>query len=227
MQNEEINIQDQWLTELKGELEKPYMANLWRHLRSAESSGATIYPGQEQIFAALNCTPLGNVKVVVLGQDPYHGPEQAHGLSFSVPQGIPIPPSLRNIYKELVTDLGCEYPKHGNLTAWAKQGVLLLNSVLTVEHGVAASHRDLGWEKFTDRIIDIINSRCQHVVFLLWGSYAHKKGRAIHRHQHLVLEAPHPSPLSAYRGFFGCQHFSQANAYLQQHDKKAIDWQIR
>ena len=174
----------------------------------------------------MNTTPLERVKVVILGQDPYHGPNQAHGLSFSVPPGIAVPPSLKNIYKELNTDVNCSIPNHGHLRSWAEQGVLLLNAVLTVRQGVAASHQGKGWERFTDAVINTVNDHQEQVVFLLWGSYAQKKGQMIDRNKHCVLEAPHPSPLSAHRGFFGCQHFSKANDYLRVAEKSPIDWQI-
>ncbi|WP_113953408.1 uracil-DNA glycosylase [Arenicella xantha] len=227
MIDREIKLEDQWLRALKGEFEQPYMELLSAFLREAKASGKVIYPSGADIFSAFNATPLDDVRVVILGQDPYHGPGQAHGLSFSVPPGVAIPPSLRNMYKELTTDMACDYPSHGNLTEWAKQGVLLLNSVLTVEQGRAASHQGKGWEQFTDRVINVVNQRCEHVVFLLWGAYAQKKGQVIDRQRHLVLTAPHPSPLSAHRGFIGCRHFSQANNYLVQHGKAAINWQIQ
>ncbi len=177
------------------------------------------------MFNALNCTPLNQVKVVILGQDPYHGPGQAHGLSFSVPDGIKPPPSLVNIFKELKSDLNV-HNTSGNLSSWAKQGVLLLNSVLSVEQAQAASHQGRGWEQFTDRIIEVINAESDHVVFMLWGAYAQKKGRQIDAAKHLVLKAPHPSPLSAHRGFLGCQHFSKCNQYLQTQGRAGIDWQL-
>ncbi|MCL4129418.1 UNVERIFIED_CONTAM: hypothetical protein GTU68_052714 [Idotea baltica] len=203
------------------------MLELSKYLREQKVKGHVIYPDGDNIFSAFNTTPLDKVSVVILGQDPYHGPNQAHGLSFSVPIGEPIPPSLINIYKELKSDLNCQTPNHGNLTAWAEQGVLLLNSVLTVEHKKAASHQGKGWEEFTDQVVRILNEKKDHLVFLLWGAYAQRKGRVIDRSKHLVLEGPHPSPLSAYRGFFGCRHFSQANQYLQDHGRTTIDWQIR
>jgi uracil-DNA glycosylase len=178
------------------------------------------------IFNALNSTPLDSVKVVILGQDPYHGPGQAHGLSFSVPRGVPVPPSLQNIYKELESDLGLMPPAHGDLSSWARQGVLLLNAVLTVEAHKAGSHQGQGWEQFTDRVVSVINDTKDGVVFMLWGSYAQKKGAVIDRSRHLVLTAPHPSPLSAYRGFLGCLHFSQCNEYLQSQGTAPIDWRV-
>ena len=183
-----------------------------------------LFPPGPDIFNALNHTDFDNVKVVIIGQDPYHGSGQAHGFCFSVQAGIDIPPSLRNIYQELNQDIGMPIPRHGNLTSWADQGVLLLNAVLTVEASRAGAHQGKGWEVFTDRVIELLNERAEHVVFLLWGSYAQKKGRLIDRQKHCVLEGPHPSPLSAYRGFFGCKHFSRANQYLRQHGRPEINW---
>ena len=177
-----------------------------------------------QRFTAFDLTPFKEVKVVIIGQDPYHGEGQAHGLSFSVPKGLKLPPSLKNILKELESDLGCANPTSGNLEAWAKQGVLLLNTVLTVRKSEAGSHQKKGWETFTDAVVAHLNEECEGLVFLLWGSPAQKKGKSIDRERHLVLQAPHPSPLSSYRGFFGCRHFSQTNEYLIQHNKKPIDW---
>ena len=226
MNQRKIMLDKQWLDHLQPEFDKSYMHELSSFLRQQKEAGHIIYPAGEQIFAALNATPLDKVKVVILGQDPYHGPNQAHGLSFSVPVGVPIPPSLINIYKELQEDLNCKMPLHGNLTQWAEQGVLLLNSVLTVEHSKAASHKGKGWEEFTDQVIRVLDQNTQHVVFLLWGAYAQRKGRVIDRDRHLVLQTVHPSPLSAYRGFLGCQHFSQANSYLEKHKREPINWQI-
>ena len=185
-----------------------------------------IYPPGAQIFNALDLTTFENVKVVILGQDPYHGPGQAHGLCFSVSAGVPKPPSLQNIFKEIEKDLGIVSPKNGCLLAWAQQGVLLLNAVLTVEHAQAGSHQGKGWEQFTDRIVSLLNEQREHLVFMLWGSYAQKKGAIIDRHRHLVLESPHPSPLSAHRGFFGNKHFSSANRYLTEHGISPINWQL-
>jgi uracil-DNA glycosylase len=185
-----------------------------------------IFPHSSHWFHALETTPLSSVKVVILGQDPYHQPGQAHGLCFSVKPGVSIPPSLLNIYKELKTDLGIEPVRHGYLESWAQQGVLLLNAVLTVEQNQANAHQGKGWEQFTDKVIATINAQRQNVVFMLWGSYAQKKGAVIDTDKHLVLKAPHPSPLSAHRGFLGCQHFSQANDYLQTHGQPPIDWQL-
>lgn len=221
-----IKLDPSWLSHLQTEFEQTYMQQLSAFLRDEKAAGQTIYPNGDNIFAALNTTPLDHVKVVILGQDPYHGPGQAHGLSFSVPQGIKIPPSLRNIYKEIHQDVGIQPPPHGNLNSWAEQGVLLLNSVLTVRDSQAASHQGKGWETFTDKIISTLNEQRQNIVFLLWGSYAQKKGAVIDASKHLVLKAPHPSPLSAHRGFLGCQHFSQTNAYLQQQQQSPIDWSV-
>jgi uracil-DNA glycosylase len=216
-----------WAEVLGAEKEKPYFNTLWQKIASEREAGKVIYPPSKDIFNAFNLTPLNNVKVVILGQDPYHGPGQAHGLSFSVKQGIKIPPSLANIYKELASDIdGFTIPAHGNLTHWATQGVLLLNTVLTVEQGKAHSHAKWGWETFSDAVIDAVNSQQEKVVFLLWGSHAQKKGQQLNRNKHLVLHAPHPSPLSAYRGFFGCKHFSQANTYLTENGIKPIHWQV-
>ncbi|MFW1678485.1 uracil-DNA glycosylase [Pontibacter sp. JAM-7] len=215
-----------WQAELEAQLVQPYMQQLTQFLQQQKDQKKVIYPSAEQWFKALEMTPLPQVKVVILGQDPYHQPGQAHGLCFSVPVGARIPPSLINIYKELERDLGIERGTHGNLESWAKQGVLLLNSVLTVEQSQAASHQGQGWEQFTDAVIATVNAHCEHVVFLLWGSYAQKKGKVIDRQRHCVLQAPHPSPLSAHRGFIGCGHFSQANAYLKQHGCEPVSWQL-
>lgn len=226
MVDRQIDVHSSWLTHLQVEFEQEYMRTLAAFLRSEKASEQVVYPSGDNIFAALNTTPLDAVSVVILGQDPYHGPDQAHGLSFSVPPGVKVPPSLKNIYKELNSDLGCSTPSHGYLMSWAQQGVLLLNSVLTVRQSSAASHQGKGWERFTDAVIQAVNTQQQGVVFLLWGSYAQKKGQVIDRDRHLVLQAPHPSPLSAHRGFLGCRHFSAANAYLESANKKPIDWQI-
>ena len=216
-------LESSWLTHLASEFDQLYMQQLKQFLAQEKQAQKSIYPPANKIFAALNTTPLDQVKVVILGQDPYHGPGQAHGLSFSVPDGVSTPPSLKNIFKELHSDLGVTNHK-ANLTQWARQGVLLLNSVLTVEKKLAASHQGKGWEVFTDAVINTINQNCQHVVFMLWGSYAQKKGQSINVDKHLVLKAPHPSPLSAHRGFLGCGHFSQCNDYLTAHEIPAIDW---
>jgi len=217
-------LNQSWLEHLQPEFDAAYMQQLKLFLKSEKQANKIIYPPGSLMFNALNSTPLDRVKVVILGQDPYHGPGQAHGLSFSVPNGVKSPPSLVNIFKEIKADLGIENSS-GNLTSWAKQGVLLLNSVLSVEQAQAASHQGKGWELFTDKVIEVINQQCQHVVFMLWGAYAQKKGARIDQ-QHLVLKAPHPSPLSAHRGFLGCGHFSACNDYLDSVHKTAIDWKI-
>lgn len=213
-----------WKKRLEDEFSQPHMAALREFLLERKRQGAVIYPPGELIFNAMNSTPFDQVKVVVLGQDPYHGPGQAHGLCFSVQDGVALPPSLVNIYKELSSDLGTEPPVNGNLQHWADQGVLLLNAVLTVERGQAGAHQGKGWERFTDRVISELNEGRDKLVFMLWGSYASKKGAMIDRNRHLVLEAPHPSPLSAHRGFFGCRHFSAANGWLSRHGQTPIDW---
>lgn len=215
-----------WQAVLAAEFNAPYMQDLKAFLRQEKDQQKKIYPHSADWFHALETTPLDEVKVVILGQDPYHQPGQAHGLCFSVKPGVKVPPSLVNIYKELESDLGVTPVKHGYLESWAKQGVLLLNAVLTVEDSNANAHQGKGWEQFTDKVIETINERCEHVVFMLWGSYAQKKGSVIDLQRHLVLKAPHPSPLSAHRGFLGCRHFSQANDYLVQHGKSPINWQL-
>jgi uracil-DNA glycosylase len=222
----DIQLEDSWKEALAGEFASAYMQDLKAFLLERKSQNATIFPVGSNYFRALDLTPLGDVKVVILGQDPYHGPGQAHGLSFSVRLGVRIPPSLINIHKEIERDLGISPPKHGFLESWAKQGVLLLNSVLTVEQGQAGAHQGKGWEKFTDAIIHRVNEQASPCVFLLWGSYAQKKACFINRDRHLVLTAPHPSPLSAHRGFLGCGHFSKANAFLQQNGRAPIEWQL-
>ncbi len=218
-------MEDGWKSRLNKQFEQPYMKELRKTLVARGKAGTTIYPPPERWFTAFNLTPFDQVKVVILGQDPYHGPNQAHGLCFSVLPGVPIPPSLRNVYKELKEDLGIEPVKHGYLESWARQGVFLLNSVLTVEHGDAASHQGLGWETFTDAVIDSLNTGTEKTVFMLWGGYAKRKGQIIDTERHLVLQSAHPSPLSV-RGFTGCKHFSKANAYLQQQGETPIDWQL-
>ena len=224
--NSDIKLHESWLVHLEPEFEKEYMLELKAFLKAEKNQGKTIYPPGSLIFNALNTTPLDKVKVVLLGQDPYHGPGQAHGLSFSVPEGVRIPPSLRNIYKELAADCAISAPTHGNLTSWAEQGVLLLNATLTVEQGQAGAHQKKGWETFTDRVIQTVNAQCNHCVFILWGSYAQKKSAMIDTSKHLILKSVHPSPLSAQRGFFGSKPFSQTNEYLSSHQKTPIDWQI-
>jgi len=220
------NLEPGWLAQLAGEFEQPYMRQLRDFLRQCKAERRVIFPRSAECFNALNYTPLAQVKVVILGQDPYHGPDQAHGLCFSVKPGVRIPPSLQNIYKELARDLGVPPVNHGYLESWARQGVLLLNAVLTVEQGQANSHQGRGWERFTDRVIHVVNQQCRDVVFMLWGSYAQKKGAFIDRAHHCVLKAPHPSPLSAHRGFLGCGHFSSANRYLEAHGRDPINWQL-
>ncbi|MCK0106042.1 uracil-DNA glycosylase [Marinobacter sp. S0848L] len=214
---------DQWLAD---EFRQPYMHRLAEFLAAEERAGKTLFPPRPQLFTALNSTPLDQVKVVILGQDPYHGPGQAHGLSFSVSHGVPTPPSLKNIFKEIQQDLGIAPLGHGCLQSWADQGVLLLNAVLTVEQGKAGAHQGKGWEIFTDRVIELVNQQREGVVFLLWGGYARQKGQIIDRNRHLVLEGPHPSPLSAYRGFFGCRHFSRVNQWLLEHHQSPIQWAL-
>ena len=204
-----------------------FFQQLMARIDAERAAGKAIYPPASEVFNALTLTPLDNVKVVILGQDPYHGPGQAHGLCFSVQSGVKTPPSLVNIYKELAQDIeGFHIPEHGNLTAWAEQGVLLLNTVLTVEQGKAHSHAKWGWETFTDAVIKSVNDTQHGVVFLLWGSHAQKKGQSIDTQKHYVLSAPHPSPLSAHRGFLGCRHFSQTNTLLSQQGKTPVNWQV-
>ena len=218
-------ISNDWLGPLTPEFKKPYYAKLYRTIRE-EYTTRQIFPDSEDIFNAFSLTPLSEVKVVILGQDPYHNVGQAHGLCFSVKPEVEIPPSLVNIYQELNSDLGCYVPDNGYLVKWAKQGVLLLNTVLTVRAHEANSHRGIGWEEFTDAAIRILNEQERPIVFMLWGRPAQMKKAMLNNPKHLVLEAPHPSPLSAYRGFFGCRHFSRANAFLEDHGRSPIDWQI-
>lgn len=215
-----------WSEHLSDEFRQPYMQALADFLASEEQAGKVLFPPSNLCFNALNSTPLDKVSVVILGQDPYHGPGQAHGLCFSVRPDVPTPPSLVNIFKEIQGDLGIAPPDHGCLQPWADQGVLLLNSVLTVVQAQAGAHQGKGWETFTDKVIETINREREGVVFLLWGSYAKKKGQHIDRSRHLVLDGPHPSPLSAYRGFFGCKHFSKANEWLQQKGQQPIHWAL-
>ena len=218
-------IANDWLGPLSGEFKKPYYANLYRTVKE-EYGKYPVYPPSDEIFTAFERTPFSKVKVVIIGQDPYHEPGQAHGLSFSVKPGIDIPPSLVNIYKELQADLGCKIPNNGYLVKWADQGVLMLNSVLTVRAHQAFSHANIGWETFTDAAITALNGEDRPIVFLLWGKPAARKKAMLNNPNHLILEAPHPSPLSAYRGFFGCRHFSQTNEFLIAHGLTPIDWQI-
>lgn len=214
-----------WNPVLRGELAKPYWAELQGFVEAERRRGA-VYPPPEDVFAALHLTPYAAVKVLILGQDPYHGPGQAHGLCFSVRRGTEVPPSLRNIYAELEADLGIVPPSHGNLEAWARQGVLLLNATLTVRARQAGSHQGKGWELFTDEVIRAVNAKDERVVFLLWGSYARKKRVLVDRPHHAVIESPHPSPLSAHRGFFGSRPFSRANALLAEAGREPVDWRL-
>lgn len=219
-------IENDWLENISGEFKKPYYQELYKFVRE-EYNTRVIYPPADDIFNALHLTPLSEVKVLILGQDPYHNEHQAHGLSFSVlPEQKELPPSLQNIYKELQEDLGCYIPNNGYLEKWAKQGVLLLNTVLTVRAHQANSHQGKGWEKFTDAIIQAVNAQDRPVVYMLWGRPAQSKIPMLTNPKHLILKAPHPSPLSAYRGFFGCKHFSQANEFLEKNGMTTIDWQI-
>ncbi|MCJ8158451.1 uracil-DNA glycosylase [Sphingomonas sp. LaA6.9] len=224
--NDAVKLHESWKTPLSGEFESPYMAGLRQFLIDEKDSGKRIFPRGSEYFRALDLTPLDRVRVVILGQDPYHGEGQAHGLCFSVRPGVRPPPSLVNIYKELEADLGIARPGHGFLEHWAQQGVLLLNSVLTVEMARAASHQGKGWEKFTDAIVRLVNDRVEPVVFMLWGAYAQRKASFVDTTRHLVLKAAHPSPLSAHNGFLGCRHFSKANAFLESHGRGAVDWTL-
>lgn len=224
---EKVQLDASWKYALSDFLLGEKMDALKAFLLEEKQANKVIYPPSGLIFNALNTTPLEQVKVVILGQDPYHGPNQAHGLSFSVQRGVALPPSLRNIFHELHTDLGLDIPKHGDLTRWAEQGVLLLNSVLTVEAAQPTSHQKRGWEEFTDHLIDVLNEQREHIVFILWGAYAQRKGQRIDPNKHLILKAAHPSPLAANRGgFFGCKVFSKTNNYLKQHGIEPIDWQL-
>ena len=222
----QVSLEASWLREVGEEFNQPYMRELGDFLREQKTAGKRIYPPGGKIFNAFDSTPFDKVKVVILGQDPYHGPGQAHGLCFSVPPGVAPPPSLQNMFKELQSDLGFKIPNHGCLEHWAGQGVLLLNAVLTVEARRAASHQGKGWEQFTDRVVRCLNEKQSGLAFLLWGAYAQRKGQIIDRDRHLVLAAPHPSPFSADRGFFGCRHFSRTNDYLQEQGRETIDWQL-
>ena len=235
MSADRVRLNETWKAALQAEFDAAYMRKLRAFLVAERQARRVVYPAGKEIFAALDATPLDAVKVVIIGQDPYHGPKQAHGLSFSVRGGVALPPSLVNIFKEINTDMadddvpcgrrdGAVPAGKGCLTPWARQGVLLLNAVLTVAAGRAGSHQGRGWETFTDRVVEAVNRQCEHVVFMLWGSYAQKKGAVVDASRHLVLTAPHPSPLSAQRGFFGCRHFSRANEYLVRHNIMPIDW---
>jgi uracil-DNA glycosylase len=222
----EIKLHSTWKSKLGSEFESNSMKGLKQFLQTEYKAGKKIYPRGNEYFAALNLTPLDKVKVVIMGQDPYHGPGQAHGLSFSVQDGVRFPPSLQNIFKELQGDIGVTIPRSGVLTKWAEQGVLLLNAVLTVEDGKAASHQGKGWEQFTDKIIHVLNDERENIVFILWGAYAQKKAAFVDRKKHFVIESVHPSPLSAHRGFFGTKPFSRANAYLKSHGIEPVDWSL-
>ncbi|WP_028786998.1 uracil-DNA glycosylase [Terrimonas ferruginea] len=222
----DVKIEESWKKVLHAEFSKPYFQNIILHLKTEKTQGKTIYPPGPFIFNAFNTTPLSKVKVVILGQDPYHGPGQAHGLCFSVQNGVPAPPSLVNIFKELRDDIGMEIPMHGNLTRWAEQGVFLLNASLTVRAGEPMSHAKIGWATFTDEVIKTISAECAHVVFLLWGKFAQEKSALIDGTKHLILKAAHPSPLSAHNGFLGCKHFSKTNEYLMQQGIPPVDWQL-
>ena len=226
MSGERVRLEPGWKARIGDYLERPEMRALADFLRAEKRAGKEIYPPGPEIFAAFDHTPFEAVRVVILGQDPYHGPGQAHGLCFSVRPGVPVPPSLDNIFKEITRDLGVPRPDHGCLRPWADRGVLLLNAVLTVERGQAGSHQGKGWEGFTDAAIEALNREREGIVFLLWGSYAQRKGRLIDTQRHHVLTAVHPSPLSAYRGFIGCGHFSAANAWLQREGMAPIDWSL-
>lgn len=221
-----VQLHPSWKTRIGGEFEKEYMQNLRQFLIREKQAGKVIYPEGKNIFNAMNLLPFEDVKVVIIGQDPYHGPGQAHGLCFSVMPGVEPPPSLKNIFQEIHDDLGIPPATHGNLNSWAEQGVLLLNSVLTVEMNRPASHQGQGWERFTDAIIATLNREHSGLVFFLWGSYAQKKGAIIDKKRHLVLQSAHPSPFSAHRGFLGNRHFSKANAYLEAQSKSPINWKL-
>lgn len=226
MTDDRIKLDPSWKSRIGDYLLREDMAALSAFLRQRKQQGARIYPPGPQIFSAFDATPFDAVSVVVLGQDPYHGPGQAHGLCFSVPVGVPVPPSLDNVFKEIGRDLGLPRPDHGCLLPWAQRGVLLLNAVLTVEDGRAGAHQGKGWEGFTDHVVDTLNHEREGLVFLLWGSYAQAKGKMIDDRRHRVLRAPHPSPLSAHRGFLGCGHFSAANEYLRRNGRPPIDWSL-
>jgi uracil-DNA glycosylase len=226
MSDSRVRLARSWAARVGDWLERPEMRALGEFLRAEKAAGKRVFPPGAQMFAALDATPFEQVKVVILGQDPYHGAGQAHGLSFSVPPGVEVPPSLLNIFKELERDLGLPRPDHGCLLPWARQGVLLLNAVLSVEAGRAGAHQGKGWEVFTDHIVEVLSREREGLVFMLWGSYAQAKGRVIDRQRHCILRAPHPSPLSAHRGFLGCGHFSAANRWLQGRGLAPIDWRL-
>jgi len=220
-----VNIEPSWKAVLESDFEQPWFEAIATFLRQEKAAGKVIYPPGSLIFNAFNSTPFEQVKVVVLGQDPYHNPGEAMGLSFSVPRGVAVPPSLQNIYKELLSDVGAPIPPHGDLSAWAQQGVFLLNAMLTVEHRQPQSHQKIGWQNFTDAVIRKLSEQREHLVFMLWGNFARKKNVLIDASRHLILEAAHPSPLAG-GAFFGCKHFSKANAYLQEHGLEPIRWQV-
>jgi uracil-DNA glycosylase len=226
MADDRVKLEPSWKSHIGDYLQREDMGALGAFLRQRKAQGTHIYPPGSQIFSAFDATPFDKVKVVVLGQDPYHGAGQAHGLCFSVQPGVPVPPSLDNIFKEIQRDLGITRPDHGCLLPWAERGVLLLNSVLTVEEGRAGAHQGKGWEGFTDHVVDVLNREREGLVFLLWGSYAQAKGKVIDPQRHRVLKAPHPSPLSAHRGFMGCGHFSATNQYLTRNGHGPIDWSL-
>ena len=223
---DKVKLEAGWKAALHEEFDKPYMRQLGDFLRAEKAAGKVIYPPGPLIFNALNSTPLAQVKVVIIGQDPYHGPDQAHGLCFSVQPGVKTPPSLVNIYKELKRDLNIDMPSHGNLQNWADQGVLLLNTSLTVEQGQAGSHAAKGWQPFTDRVIEVVSQQREHLVFLLWGAHAQSKEKLLDSSKHLILKSVHPSPLSAHRGYIGNGHFSRTNKFLDQHGQAPIDWRL-
>jgi uracil-DNA glycosylase len=225
-EGDRVRLEPSWKARVGDYLQRPQMQELSAFLRDEKARGKTLHPAGPDIFAALDATPFDQVKVVILGQDPYHGPGQAHGLCFSVRPGVPVPPSLQNVFKELERDLGIRPPGHGCLLPWARQGVLLLNAVLTVEEGRAGAHQGKGWEGFTDEIVQVLDREKEGLVFMLWGAYAQAKGRVLDARRHRVLRAPHPSPLSAHRGFIGCGHFSAANEYLARRGAGAIDWRL-
>lgn len=222
----DVQIDPSWKELLAPEFNKPYFNQIVQHLKTEKKQGKTIYPPGPFIFNAFNSTPVDRVKVVILGQDPYHGPGQAHGLCFSVQKGVPPPPSLVNIFKELKEDIGIPTPAHGDLSHWAQQGVFLLNASLTVRAAEPMSHAKIGWAQFTDTVIETLATRRSHLVFLLWGKFAQEKARLIDETKHCILRAAHPSPLSAYAGFFGCRHFSKANEYLMEKGVAPVDWQV-
>ncbi|MBS1777174.1 MAG: uracil-DNA glycosylase [Bacteroidetes bacterium] len=222
----DVQMESSWKFLLQHQFDQPYFVNLVQWLKAEKQNGKAIYPKGQDIFKAFSLTPFDEVKVVILGQDPYHGLNQAHGLAFSVQKGVTVPPSLANIYKEMLADIGCSIPPHGNLEKWARQGVLLLNASLTVEAGKPMSHSSIGWHEFTNGVIQLISDRRPHVVFILWGAFARSKQNLIDSSKHLILTAAHPSPLSAHNGFWGCRHFSKANEWLLENGLNSIDWSL-